>query len=101
MSALNEITIARIIWDAKNIEHIARHNVITVEVEQVLHSNFSARSTYRARLMIIGKTESGRILTIIVHEDDAEIFYVVTARDSSPEECQIYQTERGELNEKT
>ncbi len=96
MNAVKKLTISRIIWDEWNVAHIAKHQVIPNEVEEVLHSKFIIEPTYRERLSIIGPTKLNRMLTIVVHEDQKDVYYVITARDAEEKELQAYYEERGE-----
>lgn len=76
------MTIQNLIWDEWNIEHIARHNVEPNEVEEVCKNKHSftrgRQNTYR----VIGQTQGGRYLTVIVAVRGNGNFYPVTARDS-------------------
>jgi hypothetical protein len=40
------IVISRLIWDSWNVAHIARHEVVPDEVEEVCHGPFIIRQTY-------------------------------------------------------
>lgn len=86
------MTIAELIWDDWNIRHIARHNVIPEEVEEVCESNNinvskSRKQTYR----IIGKTLAGRYLFIILALKGRSSFYIVTARDATFSERKLFK----------
>ena len=87
------VKIDKLVWDEWNIQHIAKHNVIPKEVEEALHKKFIVKESYRSRLSLVGKTEAGRIITIIVHEDQKNIYYVVTARDADELETKDYEKE--------
>lgn len=86
------VRIERLIWDPWNVEHIARHTVRPQEVEEVRHSPFVTRATYRNRILLIGHTHDGRTLAVILAptEDDNE-YYVVTARPASRKERRFYR----------
>ncbi len=62
--------IRELVFDERNIEHIARHGVTPEEVEEVcyLAPHFTrARSKRgRRRYRVIGQTEDGRYLTIFL-----------------------------------
>lgn len=87
------IKIDKLIWEEWNINHIARHNVVPAEVEEALHRKFIVKESYRERLVLIGKTDQGRAITTIVHEDEENIYYVVTARDATNFEIEDYEKE--------
>ena len=79
-------------WNDWNEDHIARHGVAPDEVEEVVFH----RSYYLARIggdryLVIGRTDGGRLLSIIVDRDDGSNFFVVTARDAAPKERRLYQ----------
>jgi len=60
------IVIVKLVWDSWNVEHIARHDVIPEEVEEVCHGKYIVRETYDKRLLLIGPTLSERILAIVL-----------------------------------
>lgn len=83
-------------WDDANTEHIARHAVAPEEAEEaVTDPDRVGAPAYRAqngerRQAITGKTEDGRLLTVILTRRD-ERFRVVTARDASESERRGYR----------
>ena len=84
--------IRRLIWDTWNVAHIARHEVTPDEVEEVCHGDFVARQTYRGRLIIIGPTQSGRILAVVLApEQPPGVYYPLTARLASRNERRRYR----------
>lgn len=86
------VRIERLIWDPWNVEHIARHGVRPQEVEEVRHSPFVTRATYRNRILLIGRTREERTLAVILSPTgDNNEYYVVTARPASRKERQIYR----------
>lgn len=87
------IKINRVIWEDWNINHIAKHKVTQAEVEEVLHNKFIVRPTYRDRLLLIGKTENGRLISTVVHEDDKDTYYIITSRDATVSETRDYEEE--------
>lgn len=46
------LTIRRLIWDAWNVAHIARHHVIPEEVEEVCHGLPQTSQTYKGRIRV-------------------------------------------------
>lgn len=88
------LTISRLVWDDWNIGHIARHNVSPEEVEEVCEHEPMVHQTYSGRLRLVGLTDAGRMLTVILapNKSDDE-FYVVTARSASDRERFIYRGE--------
>jgi hypothetical protein len=91
------IRVRRLIWDPGNVAHIARHYVTPDEVEEVCHGPFIARQAYRGRLMLIGPTQEGRMLTVVLDPEPNEngVHYPVTARPASRKDRRHYQVERG------
>ena len=88
------IFIRRLIWESWNVAHIARHEVVPDEVEEVCHGPFITRQTYDDRHLLIGPTLSGRMLVVILGPTaEAEVYYPVTARPASMKERRIYKNE--------
>lgn len=90
------IFVRRLVWDAWNVAHMARHAVIPEEVEQVCHGDFIVRQAKKGRLMVTGATQAGRVLAVILDpEDDEDVYYPVTARPADRKERQIYRQRKG------
>ena len=69
------LSVRRLIWDAWNVAHIARHRAIPEEVEEVCHDKPVTSETYKGRLRVVGLTRSGRILTVILAPTpDADVY---------------------------
>jgi hypothetical protein len=49
------IFIRRLIWDAWNVAHIARHAVVPEEVEQVCHGDFIVRPRTASGCSLLGR----------------------------------------------
>lgn len=78
--------INKLIWDDWNRNHIAKHDIILEEVEEVCNGNFVAIESYRKRILIKGKTQKGRNLAIVLSPEDRNlktygvgIYYPITA----------------------
>ena len=72
-------------WDEEAEDHIARHGVVFWEVEEaVANIRYAKRS--RGYLQVIGQTDAGRYLTVILDEEDDGIWYPVTARPATENE---------------
>lgn len=75
-------------------EHIARHGVSVQEVEEIVSGDpFITRSrqgTYR----IIGQTNAGRHLTVIVGPRGAGVYGLMTARAATESEVRRYRASR-------
>jgi uncharacterized protein len=88
--------VRRLIWDTWNIAHIARHDVIPDEVEEVCHGQPVTSQTYNGRLRVVGPTRSHRMLTVILAPTDEQgIYYPVTARPADRKERRSYKQQRG------
>jgi len=91
------LPLARLIWDAWNVEHIARHGVFPEDVYIVCHSQVIVRQTYGGRLMVIGPNAKGRLLAVILSpQQDPGVYYPVTARVADKKEQRLYRAEIGE-----
>ena len=86
--------IKRLIWDEWNIAHIARHAVTPEEVEQVALGDVLVQKGKKGRTALIGPTESGRILRVIIDPDEKGIYYPVTAHTASKKDKELYKQEK-------
>lgn len=82
--------ITSLMWDDFNEAHIARHAVSREEVEQVCMGEVFSTEAYAGRLRVIGSTNKGRMLTVIMASKDETTYYVVTARSASRPERKRY-----------
>ena len=81
--------IKNIIITKKAEYHTVRHNIRRKEVLEVLNTlNFIQRK--KNRFLIYGKTNSGRILTIVLETKEGGIYYLITARESTKSEKSLY-----------
>lgn len=88
--------IRHLIWDTWNVVHIARHEVTPEEVEEVCHGRPVFRDSYKGRIIAIGPTAGGRMLTVALDpEEEAGSYYPVTARAASRKERRRYQLQGG------
>jgi len=83
------VQIKQLVWDNWNVGHIRRHKVDTREVEEACRLALKTLKTYQGRLMILGKTKKGRLLTVVIAPISQNKHYVVTARDMSKKERRI------------
>lgn len=82
-------------WNGWNEEHIARHGVEPVEVEEVVASGtYYVVRARNGRYGLIGQTDGGRSLSIIVEREDGGSFFVVTARAADADERRLYARRR-------
>lgn len=80
------ITVNGLVWDDWNKKHVAEHGISIKEVEQVCHGKHETRESFRKRILIMGKTNNDRKLTIVLSPEDKNlkeygngIYYVITA----------------------
>jgi uncharacterized DUF497 family protein len=93
------IVIRRLVWDEWNVAHIARHRVTPDEAEEVCHGNFVLLQGQKGRLIIIGPTQRGRLLAVVLNpEGDEGIYYPVTARPAATKERRLYRQQKGGAN---
>jgi len=85
------VRIAKLLWDAWNVDHIRKHNVTPFEVERVLHDrNKKVRKGHSDRILLLGRSNK-RLLSIVLAQQEDAAFYVVTARDMDKKERLIYK----------
>ncbi len=92
--------IDRLVWDAWNRDHIAKHGVRSEEVEEVVAGEPIYRQSYKQRLAVTGPTIAGRMLTVILGAapDQPSTYYVFSARPASREDRGEYQQQKGGSN---
>lgn len=90
------ILILRFVWEDWNIKHIARHNVMPDEVEEVCRGDPYPEQGKKGRIRLTGSTKSGRMLAIILDpEPEQGVYYPVTARSASQKERKEYDIAKG------
>ncbi|MCR4324467.1 MAG: hypothetical protein NUV69_02150 [Candidatus Curtissbacteria bacterium] len=90
------IGIRKLLWDAWNTAHIARHNVTPDEVEQICHADPVVQIGKKGRLLVFGPTDSGKILAVILDkEEEKNVYYPVTAYKASKKLIRIYLNQKG------
>ncbi len=81
-----------IVWDQASIQHIARHGVDPREVEDVCFGPMPLiMKTKHNRYFVLGQTESGRYLTIILEYIGSHKIKIITARAMSISERRLYR----------
>ncbi len=77
------LTIRKLIWDSWNIQHIARHQIIPDEVEAICHNNpVVLHGRLKNRLLLIGKTDEDRTITVVLEPKGKSVYYPITAYPS-------------------
>lgn len=90
------ISIRKLLWDAWNTAHIARHNVTPDEVEQVCHADPVVQKGNKGRLLVFGPADSGKMLVVILDkEEEKDVYYPVTAYKASKKLIRIYLNQKG------
>jgi uncharacterized DUF497 family protein len=90
------LTVRRLVWEETNIAHIAIHDVVPEEVEQLCHGPFIVGAARLGRLILIGPTASGRMLAAILDpEPEPDVYYPVSARSASRKERRRYLDSQG------
>lgn len=85
-------------WDEANIAHIAKHNVLPKEAEEVFFDKDNVQdediehSTIEKRFLIIGKTKKKRLLYQIF-TIRGERIRVISSRSINKKEVKIYEKE--------
>lgn len=92
--------IDHLVWDAWNREHLAKHQTLPEEAEEVAAAEPVIRATYKGRSQLIGPTSAGRMLTVIVGPvpDQPAAYYVFSARPASRKERHYYEQQKGGSN---
>jgi uncharacterized protein len=87
MASLPPIT-----WTDEREEHIARHNVMPTEVEQVLFSRPRwKRPGENGSVLVYGRTDAGRYLFVVTAQADDGGTLIVTARDMTNTEHKTFR----------
>ena len=97
------VFIRRLAWDAWNLEHVLKHSVTPAEVEAACHGRpLEHRQSYKDRFIVIGATETGRIISVILGQVPGAapgVNYVFTARPSDRKERRFYEQAQERPNE--
>ncbi|PIZ00302.1 hypothetical protein COY62_03305, partial [bacterium (Candidatus Howlettbacteria) CG_4_10_14_0_8_um_filter_40_9] len=75
------------VWDDWNKKHLSIHNVTIEEVEEVCHGKYKVTKSFRKRIMLVGKTKSGRRLAVVLSPEDRNLniykeegtYYLITS----------------------
>lgn len=89
MARFDDIT-----WDERADDHIAAHGVRYIEVKQavdnILHAHRSGKY-----MLVIGQTESGRYITVILDDEGDGLWYPVTAMPTRQSEMKFVRRRKG------
>ena len=79
-------------WTEDSETHIGRHNVTPLEVEQVLYSQPRLAVPGREDTTeVLGQTDAGRLLLVVVSPASDGRDFVVTARDMTAAEMRTFR----------
>ena len=83
-------------WTQSIVDHIYRHRVTPEEVEEVIHEGkpFVRRgpgSGRGRRYYVLGQTQAGRYLQIVLGRERGTTFKVITARNMKDDERRFYK----------
>ena len=92
------LSIRRLRWDPGNISHIARHSVTIEEAEEACHGDPATLQSYLGRIIVIGPTQAGRMLAVVLEPEGTDAYRPVTARPASRRERRYYQQHKGDAS---
>ena len=83
----------QLVWDARNVDHIAEHQVNPSESEEVIYEDAPhyRRGPGDAIYHVYGQTEAGRYLFVVLRILSQNRGRVVTARDMTGTEKRLYK----------
>ncbi len=89
-------------WDNGNIDHIALHQITSVEAEQVIeHDPIDTDVVLRngeVRTLHLGETDAGRLLLVVATERDG-MCRIVTARPADRKERNFYSNHKASIHD--
>ena len=80
----------RLIWNASNREHVARHGVRESDVESLLAKRTFVRRGRKGYHLYYGTDAGGRYLLVVLDMVAPRVYYVVTARPMTETERRYY-----------
>lgn len=83
--------ISRFIWTPQNIGHIAQHGMTPFEVEEACYRSPLVLKGPFGRYYVLGQTETGRHLFIVLAYQGKGSVYTITARDMTLSEKRRYE----------
>ena len=83
-------------WDDANIEHIARHGLSPVDIEDVCFGEHIAFKGRQMRYILYGKTDSGAMIMVVLERLFGQSFRPITARAMTDKEKHNYRKRVGE-----
>ena len=86
--------VVEIEWDDDNVEHLAAHHIEPDEVEEVFARPFIRRrggTDARDRYRVLGRTASGRFLTLVVQYKAGGVIRPFTGWEMRSNERELYE----------
>lgn len=81
-----------LVWDERNVAHIARHGVRPAEAEEICRRESKVvLHARKKRYIVLGITQAGRYLAVIITFPIQGRSRVITARDMTAKECRYYR----------
>jgi len=93
--SMAQVVIAELLWDEWNTTHIARHDVIPEEVEEVCRGDAHAEQSREGRIRVVASTQAGRMLSVVLAPKGEGKYYPITARPASRKERRTYVQWKG------
>jgi uncharacterized DUF497 family protein len=78
-------------WDEDSIDHIWKHHVEPEEVEETLGGRYFFRRGRERTYYVLGRSESGRYLFVVLSRKPSGNYRVVTTRDMTAAERQWFR----------
>jgi len=78
--------IKELVWDEFNQDHIQKHGVTKLEIVETSKAIKLTLGGKNGRVMVVGETKIGRLVTLVLAKVETTKYYLITARDSSREE---------------
>ena len=85
------VRISRLLWDDDTIEHIAQHSVRPEEIEQTCQAHPYVLRTHGGRYIVLGRSDAGRYLTVILAPHGRDAWKPITARPMDEAERRRYE----------
>jgi uncharacterized DUF497 family protein len=91
---MTRIVIKKLIWDEWNSEHIKKHNITIVEVEEAIKNVLTHIKGNKGKYIAIGRSGK-RMISIIIGRESSGVYYPVSARDAAKKERKrVYEKEK-------
>jgi uncharacterized DUF497 family protein len=81
-------------WDEWNVAHVARHGLEPSDVEEACRGNVVVVRGRRGSYLAYGRTGAGRYVLVVLRSYGRGVARVLTARDMTPTERQLYHRRR-------